>query len=296
MAKNQGASTDHQMKDPTHEIVRQPQTTLEKAKKQDKDRASGRTIKETLLHPKIMGIVWLFVIWQIASLLTPADLLPPPNVVIREVVVRVILQEGFLTHVGATFIRILIGFSISYMIGMSMGVMMGTKKFWEEFFTDYVIIGLTIPSLAWAIIDVLWFGLKPLTPVFATVMIVFPYVAANFWEGVKAVDKDLVDMARAFDVSKKRIIWHVYIFSLLPYSLAAARIGFSISWKIVIVGEVFGASSGIGYMIYYWYHMFNMRLVLAWLLFFTLCMLILEYFVIKKLERTLLVWRPQAIL
>jgi len=296
MAKNQGAIPDRQIKEPSKVIVRRSQTALENTENQNNGRPSRRAIKETLLHPKIMGIVCLFVIWQIASLLTPADLLPPPNVVIREVVVRVILQEGFLTHVGATFIRILIGFTISYMIGMSMGVMMGTKKFWEEFFTDYVIIGLTIPSLAWAIIGVLWFGLKPLTPVFATVMIVFPYVAANFWEGVKAVDKDLVDMARAFDISKKRIIHHIYIFSLLPYSLAAVRIGFSISWKIVIVGEVFGASSGIGYMIYYWYHMFNMRLVLAWLLFFTLCMLALEYFVIKKLERRLLVWRQQAIL
>ena len=296
MVKNQRAIQDHQLKEPTNVIVRRSQTALENAERQNNGRPSRRAIKETLLHPKIMGIVWLFVIWEITSLLTPAGLLPPPYVVIREVVVRVILREGFLAHVGVTLIRILIGFTISYLIGMSMGVMMGAKKFWEEFFTDYVIIGLTIPSLAWAVIGVLWFGLKPLTPVFATVMIVFPYVAANFWEGVKAVDKDLVDMARAFDVSKKRIIRHIYISSLLPHSLVAARIGFSISWKIVIVGEVFGASSGIGYMIYYWYHMFNMRLVLAWLLFFTLCMLALEYFVIKKLERRLLVWRPQAIL
>ncbi len=296
MVKNQGAIPDRQIKEPSKVIVRKSQRALENTEKQNTGRPSRRTIKETLLHPKIMGIVWLFVIWQIASLLTPADLLPPPNVVIREVVVRVILQEGFFTHVGVTFIRILIGFTIAYMIGMSMGVMMGTKKFWEEFFTDYVIIGLTIPSLAWAIIGVLWFGLKPLTPVFATVMIVFPYVAANFWEGVKAVDKDLVDMARAFDVSKKRIIHHIYIFSLLPYSLAAVRIGFSISWKIVIVGEVFGASSGIGYMIYYWYHMFNMRHVLAWLLIFTFIMILVEYFVVKRLERRLLAWRPQAVL
>lgn len=284
------------MEEPTNVIVRQSQTALENTARRSDCRLSKRAIKKTLLHPKVMGIALLFVIWEIASLLTPANLLPPPYVVIREIVVRVILREGFLVHVTVTLSRILIGFTISYLIGMSMGVMMGTKKFWEEFFTDYVIIGLTIPSLAWAVIGVLWFGLKPLTPVFVTIMITFPYVAVNFWEGVKAVDKDLVDMARAFDVSKKRIIRHIYIPSLLPYSLAAVRIGFSISWKIVIVGEVFGASSGIGYMIYYWYHMFNMRLVLAWLLLFTICMLVLEYFVIKKLERRLLVWRPQAIL
>ena len=141
-----------------------------------------------------------------------------------------------------------------------------------------------------------YIGHKPLTPVFATAMIVFPYVAINFWEGVKDVEKDLVDMGRAFDVRKTRIIRHVYIPSIMPFTLAAARIGFSISWKIVIVGEVFGASNGIGYMIYYWYHMFSMRLVLAWLLFFTVIMLLVEYFIFKMLERRLLAWRPQAIL
>jgi ABC-type nitrate/sulfonate/bicarbonate transport system permease component len=127
-------------------------------------------------------------------------------------------------------------------------------------------------------------------------MIVFPYVAINFWEGVKDVEKDLVDMGRAFDVRKRRIIRHIYIPSIIPFTLAAARIGFSISWKIVIVGEVFGASNGIGYMIYYWYHMFSMRLVLAWLLFFTVIMLLVEYFIFKILERRFLAWRPQAIL
>ncbi len=53
-----------------------------------------------------MGIVWLFVLWKIASIVTPADLLPPPNVVIREVVVRVILPEGFLAHVGVSWLKL----------------------------------------------------------------------------------------------------------------------------------------------------------------------------------------------
>jgi NitT/TauT family transport system permease protein len=262
-------------------------------------RARDRTHKKTLIkvfHPKIMGFVSLLFLWEIASLATPENLLPNPYLVLRAVIFGVILKQGFFSHVGITVLRIIIGFCISFFAGMSIGVLMGTKRFWEEFFTDSVIIGLTMPSLAWAIIGVLWLGLKPLTPVFATAMIVIPYVAVNFWEGVKDVDKDLVDMGRVFDVSKRRIIRHIYIPSLLPFTLAAARIGFSISWKIVIVGEIFGASSGIGYMIYYSYHMFSMRLVLAWLLIFTFIMILVEYFVVKRLERRLLAWRPQAVL
>jgi NitT/TauT family transport system permease protein len=217
-------------------------------------------LTKTILHPKLTSFLSFIGFWYIAAELTPGDLMPPPHVVVEQMFARVIFEEGFLSHVGITFLRIIVGFLISYFIGMTMGILMGVRKFWESFFRDYVIIGLTIPSLAWAVIGVMWFGLKPMTPVFATVLIVFPYVAINFWQGVKNIDKDLVDMGLAFDVSPKKLIRHVYLPALMPFTLAAGRIGFSISWKIVIVGEVFGASYGIGYMIYYWYHMFNMRL------------------------------------
>jgi NitT/TauT family transport system permease protein len=251
-------------------------------------------LTKTIFHPKIMGLLCFISVWYLASILTPENLMPPPHVVVEQMFSRVILEEGFLSHVGITFLRIFVGFVISFSIGMTMGILMGVRKFWESFFRDYVIIGLTIPSLAWAVIGVLWFGLKPMTPVFATVLIVFPYIAINFWQGVKNIDKDIVDMGLAFDVSPKKIIRHIYIPALMPFTLAAARIGFSISWKIVIVGEVFGSSTGIGCMVYYWYHMFNMRLVLAWLLVFTIFMLVLEYFVMRNIERRLLSWRQLA--
>ena len=122
------------------------------------------------------------------------------------------------------------------------------------------------------------------------------YVAVNIWQGIKNVDKDLVDMGRAFGVSKRKIVWHVYLPSLLPFIFAAVRIGFSVSWKLVVLAEVFGAGEGIGYMIFYWYQMFDMESVLAWVLLFVFIMLILEYGIVRRLERRLLAWRPRAIL
>ena len=250
----------------------------------------------SIFRPRIMGFVSVIVLWEICAIITPEGILPTPYVVGKEVIFETILEEGFLAHVGTTVLRILIGFGLAFLIGLTMGIAMGARKFWEDFFSDYVVIGLTIPSLAWAVIGVLWFGLRPLTPVFATVMIAFPYVAVNIWEGVKNVDKDLVDMGRAFGVRKGKIVRHIYLPSLTPFLFAGLRLGFAISWKIVIIAEVFGASNGIGYMIYYWYGMFNMRQVLAWVLLFTFMMLFIEYGIIRRLERRILAWRPEAIL
>ncbi|UCG67090.1 MAG: ABC transporter permease subunit, partial [Deltaproteobacteria bacterium] len=157
-------------------------------------------------------------------------------------------------------------------------------------------VGLTIPSLTGAVIAVLWLGIRFLTPSFSVIMIATPYVAINIWEGVKDVDKDLVDMGRAFDVSKRSIIKNIYIPSLLPFVFAAIRIGFSVSWKLVVLAEVFGSNEGIGYMIFYWYQMFDMELVLAWVLLFALIMFYVEYGIIRRLERRLFSWRREVIL
>ncbi|MFQ5911904.1 MAG: ABC transporter permease [Nitrospinota bacterium] len=251
-----------------------------------------------LLHPRVTAIVSVVLLWQLASwvtfLLTETHALPYPHVVAGEAIFETIMDDKFFIHLISSIIRILLGFGISLLIGIPMGILMGLRRYWEAFFSDYVVIGLTIPSLAWAIIGVLWFGIQPLTPIFATFMITFPYIAINIWEGVKDVDKDLVDMARAFGVSRGKIVRRIYIPSLMPFFFASVRFGFAIAWKIVILAEVFGAESGIGYMISYWYHMFNMRQVLAWVLIFAVLMFVIEYGIIRPVERKILSWRPEA--
>ncbi len=262
-------------------------------------KAPATILKKLLVkvfRPRNLGLVSVIVVWQITSLVSPEDTLPSPYLVFRAVILEVILREGFFLHVGATLLRIIVGFGIAFSIGASMGVLMGTMKYWEKFFSDYVTVGLTIPSLTGAVISVLWLGIRFLTPSLSVVMIATPYVAVNIWGGVKDVEKDLVDMGRAFDVSKRRIIKNIYIPSLLPFVFAAIRIGFSVSWKLVVLAEVFGSSEGIGYMIFYWYQMFDMELVLAWVLLFAVIMFCVEYGIIRRLERRLFSWRRELVL
>jgi ABC-type nitrate/sulfonate/bicarbonate transport system permease component len=211
-------------------------------------------------------------------------------------VTEIIPDSEFVGHLRDTLFRIVVGFAVTMVIGMAIGVVMGIRPYWESFFSDFVIIGLTIPSLAWAVIGVLWFGIKTLTPVFATFMITFPFITINIWEGMKDVDKDLVDMGRAFGLRRGTIVREIYIPSLMPFFFASLRFGFAVAWKIVILAEAFGSSNGIGYMILQSYGLFNMRHVLGWVVIFTVLMLALEYGVFRVIERRVLSWRAQAIL
>ena len=256
----------------------------------------GKCFKAQVVRGRTWGLLSILSIWQVASMVSPEDTLSAPYMVFKEAIFHVILEDGFFMHVGATLLRIIIGFGIAFILGLTIGVMMGVRRYWERFFSDYVTVGITIPSLAWAVIGVLWLGIHYLTPVFSAVMIATPYVMVNVWEGMKNVDKDLVDMGRAFDVSRGRIIRDIYIPSILPFVFAAVRIGFSVSWKLVVLAEVFGSSEGIGFMIFYWYENFEMALVLAWVMVFCIIMFIYEYGIIKTIERRLFIWRREATL
>lgn len=249
-----------------------------------------------LANGRILGITSIFILWQVASMLSPDGVLASPYEVMRSVVLYVLPDDLFFVHVGSTLLRIIVGFTISFVLGCSVGILMGINPYIESLCSDYVTIGISIPNLAWAIIGVLWFGMNYFTPVFSVIMVATPYVAINIWEGVKNVDKSLVDMGKAFSVSKWKNIRHIYIPSILPFAFSGIRLAFSVSWKLVVLAEVFTSSEGIGFMIYYWFQNFEMALVLAWVIIFCCIMFIYEYGIIKIIEKRLFAWRQEATL
>jgi NitT/TauT family transport system permease protein len=80
----------------------------------------------------------------------------------------------------------------------------------------------------------------------------------------------------------------------MPYVLAAARYGLGIIWKITVLVELLGLSSGVGYMLHYWFQLNNMAQVFAWTAMFTVVMIFLELGVLQLVERRLFAWRPAA--
>jgi NitT/TauT family transport system permease protein len=112
------------------------------------------------------------------------------------------------------------------------------------------------------------------------------------WQGTKSLDRELVEMARVFRASRRALLRDVVLPQLLPFCLAGARLGFALGWKVVVLSEMFGLSSGVGYMINRSFSSYSMDDVLAWTVGFTLVMFAFEYAVMLPIERRLVRWRP----
>ncbi len=153
---------------------------------------------------------------------------------------------------------------------------------------------ISLPGLIYALLSVIVFGLGLLAPVMAIMAASVPFIAVNIREGVKSIDKDLLDMGRAYRVPEGKVLRQIVMPSLLPFVMAAIRIGFTIAWKVSVLTEVFGATTGIGYMMRVSFQLFRLRHIMAWGLLFGGVMLLIEYGILLPAERYFARWRPKV--
>ncbi|MFB6105813.1 MAG: ABC transporter permease [Halobacteriaceae archaeon] len=244
----------------------------------------------------VASVLAVLVGWQLlASAFPPYRF--PGLVRLGTNVVTVLAGEGEadpIVTIGATLARVAVGFAASYVLALAWGIAMAVRPAAEDYLGAPLYTLLTVPSVVWAFLGVLWFGLtEHLVPVFVVVLVVFPYLAVTVWEGVEAVDADLVEMARAFDASAVETARHVYLPQLLPTLFTTARLGLAVAWKLSLVAEVFGASTGVGVVIKYHFENFDTGMVVAWAVPVMVLMFGVDL-ALRRLERRLTPWRADA--
>ncbi|HSK96151.1 MAG TPA: ABC transporter permease subunit [Euzebyales bacterium] len=244
--------------------------------------------------PRILGYVVVLAVWQSASLALGerSFSLPGPLIILQEMQ-EIIVTGVFWPHFASTLRKIAIGYSITYVLGVCVGILMA-KPWFDAFSRDWVLSMMSTPGLVFALVAAMIFGFSPLGPIWAIIVTSMPFVTVNIAEGVKAMPKDLIDMGRAFGVSERRRLREIVIPFLAPYSFAALRYGFSVAWKIATLTEVFGSSSGIGFMIRREFQLFSIAGMLAWILFFFAFALLLEQILQTGMKRYFR-WRREAV-
>jgi NitT/TauT family transport system permease protein len=185
----------------------------------------------------------------------------------------------------------LLGFALSMVIGGAIGLVMGLKRSAEEWLTYPLLIVLSIPSLGVVILGLMWFGIDEAAAIFVITFIGFPAVTFNVYEGVKNLDVTLLEMARAFRASNRKVIVDLVLPSLVPYFMAGARFGIGTAWKIAIIAEMMGMGNGVGFVLSLNYQFLRMDQVLAWILVFTVIIIVVDRVILAQVESALTRWR-----
>jgi NitT/TauT family transport system permease protein len=261
----------------------------------------GRILKSPsfarLLFPLAFLAVWWAVYYTIDS-----RIFPPPQQVLSfmwdEITLNSLLRYGSVRNnvygmFAISLARLGIGFVIAMTVGTIIGLAMGLSKAVDAFFHDWIMGILAMPALVWALFLGLALGFGHAGPIIAVALTGLPFVVINVREGVRNTPKDLFDMARSFQVPRKRVIQHVLLPSLMPFMFAAMRYGFAIGWKGLVITEVFASDEGAGWTIKFWYDAHRAHGVIGYALFFILFALFLERTIFERLEKRTFKWRPK---
>ncbi len=247
---------------------------------------------EYWISPGLVTFAAGLVVWQGISLFFLPLFFPGP-VELLDRMIAIYSDPASYAVVGKTLWRIFEGFAISMLVGMTLGLLMGLNRDIETFFDSWIMVLLTVPAVCWAFLSVLWFGLSDVVPVLTIVLIVSPFVVMNIWEGTKAVEPDLTGMGRVFKAGRLLMLRKVIIPQLMPYVFSSLRIALSLSWKIALVAEAFGAGDGVGQELINWFQVTRVDMMLAWGVSFMIVMVLIDLLVFRLWERRVFAWRPQ---
>ena len=218
----------------------------------------------------IIGSVILVALgWQLLALQFPPYEFPGLFELWHNVVLVLSGGDQFspLSHYRATILRVAIGFSLAICIATAWGVAMGIRPTIGPYLAGPLFIALTVPSVVWAFLAIIWFGLTELlVPVFVIVAIVTPYLTVTMWKGIESIDHRTVAMARSFGATPLMRWRWIYLPHLSPYLIGAARVGLAVSWKVALVAEVFGSATGVGVVIKFHFESLDTGMVIAWAL------------------------------
>ncbi len=238
----------------------------------------------------VLSLLALLLAWQSLAVFLNSSTFPRP-VLVAEVFWRACISGELPYHLGMTLLRLIVSFSIAMLLGCAMGIALGRHKKLDAFFDNWLVIFLNVPALVTIILCYVWFGLVESAAILAVVVNKLPNVIVTIREGTRALDQDLMDMARSYRLSKRKILLEIIWPQLHPFVMGATRSGLALIWKIILVVELLGRSNGMGYQLHLFFQMFDVASILAYTLAFVGVIQLIELLILKPLDQHALRWR-----
>lgn len=242
----------------------------------------------------ILSVVSLIGAWSLVSYWLTPRVFPAPMETI-EFLWKEWERGRIVRHVAATMNRVLISFGISMLIGIIVGLVMGTSRKAEALGGAWLLTGLAIPRIVPIVVAYILIGLNETAAIVAITVSVIPTVVSQVLEGAKALDHKLIQMARVFGRTPLAIVTKVVGPQLFPYIAGTARGAMSLAWKMVVFAELMGRSNGVGYQIAFYFQMFDLRGILAYGLTMIVTLYAIDYLIMLAWERFAFRWRPTPV-
>lgn len=196
-----------------------------------------------------IGIVLLM--WDVATryrldLYIRFNNIPTPAQVLDKVV-EVNQSTKFLTSIGISLRRILLGFAVAAVLGVALGILIGRYRLVRQLTMPALEMFRPIPAIAWVPMSIMLWPSNEVSIVFITFLGSFFPILLNTVHGVESIDPVLLRAARSLGASERRLLWHVVLPGALPHVFTGLAVGMGVAWVSLIAAEMISGQFGIGY-------------------------------------------------
>jgi len=194
-------------------------------------------------------IVVLVVVWWLIARQLPAFVLPGPYDVLQSLA-RFVTDGDTAFNAFVSLTRVVASVLIAMVLGVLIALAVQATPILNAAVERRLLVFLSsFPSVGWAILGVVWFKISTPTVLFIQTAIILPFCIVNALAGFRQLDQELTEMGISMTRSPVRRFFKLTLPLIAPFLVAGLRIAYGICWKIALVSELFGASSGLGYIL-----------------------------------------------
>lgn len=190
-------------------------------------------------------LIWLILT---ALELVPPMFLPGPKSVWLELVRQI--REGILVQdMGASLYRITLGWLVSTLLALPIGILMGNFKLFEGLFEPFIDLVRYMPAVAFVPLTILWTGVGDGQKILILFIGTFFQEVLMIMDNVKDVPREMIEVSSTFGLSRWEILYHVILRYAMPGIWDTFRITLGWAWTYLVVAELVAANVGLGYRI-----------------------------------------------
>ena len=243
------------------------------------------------------ALPWLFlivmlVIWEAACVVfhVPVFVLPRPTLVASTLVERLgpILDNSFVT-----LLRTLAGFVIAVVLGLLLGLAIGSSRIVYRGLYPVLIGFNSVPKVAVVPVLVIWFGIGTVPAVLTAFLVSFFPIAVNVATGLATIEPELLDVMHSLGATKRKILLKVGLPRSMPYFFASLKIAVTLAFVGTIISETVAANAGIGYLMMAATANFDTPLVFSGLMVIAV-MGIVMYAIFAVVEQRMTFWAKRG--
>lgn len=188
--------------------------------------------------------------WWAYSSRVPEYIFPGPLTVGRTLL-GLVADPAMLMHTVISMVRVVISMITATVLGGALALLAYYAPVTQEIVHGRIKpFLLSFPSIGWALLAIVWFNISNSAVIFVEIAVLMPFCLVNVSEGLRDMDRELLEMGQSFTRSDWRVFRSIIWPQLYPFMIAATRMSYGVGLKIALVAEVFGAKSGLGYLMY----------------------------------------------